>query len=67
MECKKCKAYGIDDIGFYGCLVRHTMEDLPNEKVGCRRQKKTILREIEETKEGPKSKYYKWVNEAVQQ
>ena len=64
MECRRCPAYGIDDLRFHGCLVRHTMEDLPNGKDGCHRWTKTILKEIEHVKENkPVSKYYKWINQ----
>lgn len=63
MECKKCKAYGIDSLGFSGCLVRNSMLDLPNNKVGCRRKINTIENQIKDVKKNePKAKYYQWLN-----
>ena len=64
MKCKECKAYGVDDLGFRGCLVRHTMEDLPNGSVGCRRHKNTIIKEISAVKKDrPSARYYRWIND----
>lgn len=61
MVCKECKAYGIDNLGFRGCLIKNSMLDLPNGKVGCYMHKQTISKTIEKVKrEEPRAKYYKW-------
>lgn len=61
MECKKCKAYGIDSLGFRGCLIRNSMLDFSSGKVGCYKREQTILNKIEEVKQSePRAKYYTW-------
>lgn len=61
LECKKCDAYGIDNLGFMGCLIRNSMLDFPSGKVGCYKRKTTILKQIEKVKgDEPRAKYYKW-------
>jgi hypothetical protein len=63
MRCKECKAYGIDDLNFRGCLVRHSMISFPSGRVGCNRKDQTILEEIEVIKkEKSNAKNYKWIN-----
>lgn len=61
MICKECKAYGTDNLGFCGCLIRNSMLDFPSGKVGCYKRESTILKAIEEVKKNePRAKYYKW-------
>lgn len=61
MECKKCAAYGIDNFGFRGCLIRNNMLDFLSGKIGCHKRKTTILKRIEEIKgDELKAKEYKW-------
>ncbi len=61
MECKNCMAYGIDNLGFRGCLIKNSMLNLPSGKVGCYKRKATILRRIEDVKKDePRAKHYKW-------
>ena len=61
MTCKECKAYGIDDIGFHGCLIRNSMRDFKSGKVGCYKRESTILNAIKEVKQNePRAKYYMW-------
>ena len=61
MECKKCVAYGIDNLGFNGCLIRNSIHIFPSDKVGCYKRKTTILKRIEEVKrDEPRAKKYKW-------
>lgn len=63
MECENCKAYGKDNLGFKGCLVRNSMLDLPNGKVGCKKHGDTIDRMIDSVKKyEPREPYYKWIN-----
>lgn len=50
MECKNCVAYGIDNLGFHGCLVRNSMLDFPSGKVGCYKREKTIMEQIKKIK-----------------
>lgn len=64
MKCKTCKAFGIDNLGFHGCLIRHTMEDLPDGTDGCKRREKTIIKEIATVKaENPCAARYRWLNQ----
>lgn len=61
MECKKCAAYGVDNLGFSGCLIRNSMLDFPSGKVGCYKRKTTILKRIEKVKrDEPRARDYKW-------
>ncbi len=61
MECKRCDAYGIDNLGFRGCLIKNSMLDFPSGKVGCYKRKTTILKHIEKViREEPRAEYYKW-------
>ena len=61
MVCKECKAYGIDNLGFSGCLIRNSMLDFPSGNVGCYKREQTILKAIEKVKENePRAQYYKW-------
>ena len=64
MKCMHCKAFGVDDLGFRGCLVEHTMEDLPCGLDGCHRKKETIVKEIAEVKaNNPRAKDYRWIHD----
>lgn len=64
MYCKNCPAYGIDNLGFHGCLIKHTMLTFPSGKSGCKYQYKNILKNIEYVKEKePRNKHYKWRDE----
>lgn len=61
MVCKECKSYGIDNLGFRGCLIKNSMLDFPSGKVGCYKREQTILKAIEKVKQTePRAKYYKW-------
>lgn len=61
MECKKCVAYGIDNIGFHGCLVRNSILDFPSGKAGCYKREKTIQKQIKKIKRYESiAKHYKW-------
>ena len=63
MICKECKAYGIDNLGFYGCLIRNEMKDFSNGKVGCYKREATILEMIEKVKQNePRAKHYQWIS-----
>ena len=65
MKCKDCPAYGIDNIGFYGCLIRHTMQGRTNNSF-CKLNIETIRKRIEITKRTEsRANHYKWVNEQV--
>ena len=47
MKCKNCPAYGIDNLNFSGCLIKHTMLTFPSGDSGCRYQYKNILKSID--------------------
>lgn len=64
MKCKVCKAFGVDHLGFRGCLIGHAMEDLPDGSGGCNRHKNTIIKEIAAVKaENPRAKNCYWLHE----
>ena len=64
MKCKNCPAYGIDNLNFSGCLIKHTMRTFPNGDSGCKYQYKNILKSIDTVKKTePRNKLYKWRND----
>ena len=64
MQCKNCKAYGVDHLGFRGCLIGHVIQDLRGGGEGCKRCPITINKEIVEViTTDPRAKEYEWVNQ----
>ena len=61
MKCEECKAWGIDNLGYHGCLIRNEIKDLPSGKFGCYKRETTISRMIEEVKQNEsRADRYKW-------
>lgn len=66
MLCKNCKAFGVDHLGFRGCLIGHTIHDLRDGE-GCKRCPITINKEIVDVMTAdPQAKEYRWVNQGPQ-
>ena len=64
MKCSKCQAWGIDNLGFHGCLIRNSIigDDYCN--YHCNKRQTTILKAIEYVKRNePRNKFYKWIHE----
>ena len=61
MKCLECPAWGIDNLGFHGCLIKNTILGESREHYHCNKRKNTILKAIEDVKQNePRSKLYKW-------
>ena len=64
MKCSKCPAWGIDNLGFRGCLIRNSILGDIYCNYYCNRHKKTILEDIKNVKQNePRNKFYKWLHE----
>lgn len=63
MKCSKCSAWGIDNLGFRGCLIRNSILGDIYCNYHCNRHKKTILEDIKNVKQNePRNKFYKWLH-----
>ena len=64
MKCSNCPAWGSDNLGFRGCLIRNSILGDGYHNYHCNKHKKTILKIIEDVKRNePRSKFYKWLHE----
>lgn len=64
MKCSKCPAWGIDNLGFRGCLIRNSILGDIYCNYHCNNHKKTILEDIKNVKQNePRNKFYKWLHE----
>lgn len=64
MKCSKCPAWGIDHLGFRGCLINNSILGGDGVEYHCNKHEKTILKAIEDVKQNePRSKWYKWKHE----
>ena len=64
MKCSKCPAWGIDNLGFHGCLIRNSILGDVYSNYHCNKKEETILKNIEEVKQNePRNKFYKWIHE----
>lgn len=64
MKCLKCPAWGIDNLGFHGCLIKNSILGDERSDYHCNKQEKTILKAIEDIKNNePRAKHYKWKHE----
>lgn len=64
MKCSKCPAWGIDNLGFHGCLIRNSIIGDVYRNYHCNKHQITILKDIEYVKQNePRNKFYKWIHE----
>ena len=47
MKCSKCPAWGIDNLGFHGCLIRNFIIGDVYRNYHCNKHQITILKAIE--------------------
>lgn len=50
MECIKCMAFGVDEFGFPGCLVKNPITGTSNNTMGCENTNIIIADQIKEVK-----------------
>lgn len=64
MKCSKCPAWGIDNLGFRGCLIRNSILGDTYCNYHCNRHNKTILEDIKNVKQNePRNKFYRWLHD----
>lgn len=64
MKYSKCPAWGIDNLGFHGCLIKNSILGDNYRSYHCDMHEKTILKDIDDVKYNePRNKYYKWIHE----
>lgn len=64
MKCSKCPAWGIDNLGFRGCLIRNSILGDIYCNYHCNMHNKTILEDIKNVKQNePRNKFYKWLHD----
>jgi hypothetical protein len=64
MKCSKCPAWGIDNLGFRGCLIKNSILGDMHCNYHCKMHKKTILKNIKDVKQNePRNKFYKWLHD----
>lgn len=62
MKCSKCPAWGIDNLGFRGCLIKNSILGDMYRNYHCKMHKETILKNIKDIKQNePRNKFYKWL------
>lgn len=64
MKCSKCPAWGIDNLGFRGCLIKNSILGDMYCNYHCKMHKKTIKKNIKDVKQNePRNKFYKWLHD----
>lgn len=67
MKCSKCPAWGIDNLGFRGCLIRNSILGDIYCNYHCNMHNKIILEDIKNVKQNePRNKFYKWLHDKRQ-